>query len=457
MMTPFNGKLYMVAASTATGRELWQFDGTSVTLAAEANPGPTSGVISYYFQKLAILGGKIYFPGFTSATGTELMAFDGTNPPSLVADLTPGSGSGGAYSIRAVDGLLFFGAESPSEGTELYVYDGIGSNPAVFNLNPGRLGSNPRDFISFNNKVYFAAEERNTGNELWVYDPATNKAALAADIEVGGNSSSPIGFVVHNGKLYFWASTKADGAELWSFDGATATRVSDIGAGPYNGAVGQLVAYNNELYFSGNNSKTQADNYQLFKYNPVTGVSALVKVIDSTLGAPAQLPIVYKNKLYFVASTADAGFELWVHDGVTTEMVVDFNPGPAGAGIGDLVEFNGELYLSARKAPDLQPELYRLADVTTGLVHVGLAGEITAAPVPADGDATLQFNLKQAYRCRVTLADMAGRTLWQSPEMDFGAGSQQLSMPLREQPAGTYFYTVRGTNGVLASGRVVRR
>jgi ELWxxDGT repeat protein len=52
---------------------------------------------------------------------------------------------------------------------------------------------------------------------------------------------------------------------------------------------------------------------------------------------------VYNGKLYFTASDAAHGDELWVYDGTTTTMVDDLNPGVQSSGTSDFQVWNNTI------------------------------------------------------------------------------------------------------------------
>ena len=72
------------------------------------------------------------------------------------------------------------------------------------------------------------------------------------------------------------------------------------------------------------------------------------EVIEGPTGSSIYSPVEFQGKLYFSAVTSDLGRELYVFDGTTTSLVVDFNPGSASgmySSNGALGVFNNRLML----------------------------------------------------------------------------------------------------------------
>ncbi|MEL6414836.1 MAG: DUF4214 domain-containing protein [Pseudomonadota bacterium] len=120
----FNGKLIFDAfGSFEMGRELYSYDGQSVTLiadiaagAADGAPGRQSGFVEY--------DGKLYFSAFTPEHGRELHVYDG-NTVELAADIARGDLSSSPNNLIVNNGYLFFQAETFETGEEWYAYDGL--------------------------------------------------------------------------------------------------------------------------------------------------------------------------------------------------------------------------------------------------------------------------------------------------------------------------------------------
>ena len=86
--------------------------------------------------------------------------------------------------------------------------------------------------------------------------------------------------------------------------------------------------------------------------------------------------------LYFEASNATDGFELWKSDGTAagTVMVKDINPGPDGSNPSDLTNVNGTLYFEANDGPN-GAELWKSDGTAAGTVMVK---DIDPGPTSSD-------------------------------------------------------------------------
>lgn len=118
-MREFKGKLYFWAEDAQHGRELWVFDGTTVSMVMDICPGTCSSFLSAcHPDRVPSWGGscmfgltdhdpymtpfkdKLYFVAQEPTHGRELWVYDGTTAPSMVADLYPGSNG---ISLRTAD------------------------------------------------------------------------------------------------------------------------------------------------------------------------------------------------------------------------------------------------------------------------------------------------------------------------------------------------------------------
>jgi ELWxxDGT repeat protein/VCBS repeat-containing protein len=272
--TVFDGNLYFVAYDGSTGNQVWKTDGTTVTqvthipqvagvdVSDNGEPGAfsltASGSNLYFvwydatnnyssFQQLWAIdntttgahevdpavtatnsgpsnltdvNGTLYFQQNDGVHGAELWKTDGTNGgTAMVADVNPGSGSGGASLMVGMGGYVYFVANDGTHGSELWKSDGIpgGTTVMVKDIGIADPNNDPSgsaffegtDLIVVGNEIYFAADDSvyspYHGIELWKSDGTAAGTVLVKDIDPGSGSSSPTDFQVVNGVLYFKA------------------------------------------------------------------------------------------------------------------------------------------------------------------------------------------------------------------------------------------------------------
>jgi ELWxxDGT repeat protein len=226
--TAFGNELVFTADDGTTGRELWGYDGTSVTQIADINPGAASSRPFEFVPKLTVFGSELVFHAIDSASDDELWRYDGTSV-SRVADINPGAGGSFPKDLTVFGNSLAFSADDGTTGRELWGYDGS-SVTQIADIDPGAGGSNPQGLTLFGNEVVFAANDGTHGVELWKTDGTAAGTMMVADINPAGDSIRA-GFsprVIFNGALVFAADDGTHGVELWSYDGTSVARITDI-------------------------------------------------------------------------------------------------------------------------------------------------------------------------------------------------------------------------------------
>jgi ELWxxDGT repeat protein len=259
--------------------------------------------------KLALYG-KLYFAATTASTGTELWQsdLDGTNM-TLVKDIVTGKGSSNPTQLTLGSNTLYFVANGG-----LYRSDGTGPGTTLVKS----FAVAPTGLISINGIAYFAAGEAATGVELWKSNGTAAGTVLVKDINPGTASSSPGSLANMNGTVMFAATHTTSGRELWKSNGTAAgtTLVADIFPGtstddeypgPNSSDPGELTYLNNRVYFAATNAdygrelwSSGGSSYNTQLEADLFYVSAPEPILSS---APHRFTVV-NNSLYFVATVS---------------------------------------------------------------------------------------------------------------------------------------------------------
>lgn len=239
-LTTAGTKVFFLATTALTGRELWVSDGTAegTYLVRDIMPGPAE----IYFEEVAPMGDKVFFCAEGPSTGHELWVSDGTEEGThLVKDIYPGAGGSDVEHLTVQGSKLFFQATDPTHGQELWISDGteLGTK-LVKDINVGLGDADIYSIIAAGGGVMFNAYAAKTGNELWFSDGTAKNTVMIKDINPEGDSQPEMGAFV-DGVLYFSADDGTHGWELWKVvsrfpDGLDAVMVKDINEGA-NGSV----------------------------------------------------------------------------------------------------------------------------------------------------------------------------------------------------------------------------
>ncbi len=301
------------------------------------------------------LNGKLYFAAATAGTGIELWQSDlnGANM-ALVKDIVTGTGSASPAQFTLVGSTLYFVANGG-----LYKSDGTGPGTTLVKS----FSVAPTGIILVNGTLYFAASAGSNGVELWKSNGTAAGTVLVKDIYSGGGSSNPGSLVNLNGTVLFAATNEANGRELWKSNGTAAgtTLVADIfpgtsadpdSPGPNSSSPGELTSLNGKVYFAATNADY---GRELWTSDGTPGgtqleadlfyVSAPEPILSS---APRQFTLV-NNALYFVATVSGNPVErIFLIDGTVAgpEEVGGASPIRyyAPAYVTDMLPIKGTLY-----------------------------------------------------------------------------------------------------------------
>jgi ELWxxDGT repeat protein len=419
-----NGILYFAANDGINGNEIWKTDGTTAgtvilkNIDGTSNDSITSGFI--------VLNNNFYFYSYTNANGYELWKSDGTDSGTqLFKDIIPGIDSSNYYLYGIAKANYFiFEVQSPTLGTELWICDGTTSGTVLLKdiytgFNSG-VSVNSQ-FTILNDNIYFDASTAENGTELWVTNGTTTGTQLVKDILPGSGSSYISKLTAANNYLIFSANNGTHTYNTpWISDGTSAGTFELIDIDLTVNSAGNLsfLEFNNKVFFGAgynspngnelwstdgttNNTKILKDIFHRFSgifnlqdisrinnkliYTGMTGYKPAAS--DGTISNTMILNNVYAgysgfssdqitafytkagNNVFFKASSATSGYEIWKTDGTiaNTNLVKDIRPGTSSSLTNDplFMSYNGTFYFKANDGINGE-ELWRSDGTATG-------------------------------------------------------------------------------------------
>lgn len=369
-----------------TGKEPWWSDGTSAGTAilSDLNPGAAS---SASLPGTILVGGRYAYFNAYDGTKFGLWRTDGTKGGTIALITGPQSFelakqsavfqnhtyvvAGGRLleSDGTPSGTKFLAAESTRlhgvfAGKILVELDRSGWQTHLFDLNTrtwSRL-ANPvegtwQDVTSLGSRVVFSGQALRGDRELWSSDLTSTGTQIIADVNERDTlfDSQIEELFVHDGALFFAADDRIHGKELWTSDGTTlgTKLVADIDLGAASSHPHSFVSFGNLLVFFA----TTASDVDLWTSDGTTAGTR--RWITLPRGAAPDHLTVFRERMFFAATTPNEGREIWVSDGTQagTRLFADFGPGIQSAAPQDFTIHRGELYFTA-VSPSTGRELF---------------------------------------------------------------------------------------------------
>ncbi|KAA0160819.1 hypothetical protein FNF31_04078 [Cafeteria roenbergensis] len=301
-LTVFDNKLFMQADSHAMnkGVELFAYDGTEVTLAADINAGAANSNPAH----MAVVAGVLYMSADGgNGNGHELYAYDGTNAPAMVADVNAGPDGSFPQWLVEFSSTLYFVATTPTTGRELFRLDGS-TAVLVADTNPGAGDGGFRKMAVLDGVLYIPHFSVALGWELHRLSAEGNAIALELDAFPGAKGSSPSAFVHHDEQLYFAADGGQHGMCVWKFNLTHGAELA-VAVEPKLRVAGHvdMVWYQGGLVFS---TDFEDKGVEPVFFNPITStVTLLADTVPGSVGGEATSFCVFGDKLYFSVDAVD--------------------------------------------------------------------------------------------------------------------------------------------------------
>ncbi|VFQ45118.1 hypothetical protein [Desulfoluna butyratoxydans] len=302
--------------------------------------------------------GAVYFSAYSPEYGRELWRKQGNAPAEQVADIHAGDKGSLPMELTVCGPCLYFSADDGTHGRALWVMR-AGQAPRLAGPEvpapdgeeeddepvPGRV---PTYLTAVGEALYFAAngtvEEEVT---LWRQGDDASAAEEVTRAEGEGALQNPEFGTAYNGRLYVSAFTSDAGRELWRVEGTTAV-LQDINPGDASGSPKEMVVYGSCLYFR---ATLAGHGSELWVVDGDAGPALLKEIAPGgASGAPGGFAVA-GDTLFFAADTMEHGRELWRSDGTGegTVCVKDILTEPSlGSQPAQLAGANGVLYFKAQ-------------------------------------------------------------------------------------------------------------
>lgn len=380
-MKAWNGKLYVNAG------ELYEFDGTNMTLVQDYNPG--SSTSNPGLDDAVEFQGKLFFGAKTGTLDEEPVAFDPSaqTPIVRVADIYFGTSASFPREFTVFNSNLYFVARDATSNFELWKYDGTNPPSQVMDLNPGTGNSLMGNLTVFGTRLYFTATNGTT-EQIWSIDTSDNlRQETSLAVSNPANTTADIDEIAVIGNKFIFSANVAGDREPYVFDPQTqvASLLTDINPSS-SSYPGGFTLFRGEIVFTADDG---SNGYQLFAYD---GLSTPQRVSSSLIGNPAEFnrPYyfnVFQNKLYFAgysvatAQGVNPEVELWAYEGFGEPYEV-FGFG-AGVELDPryFAEYNSKLYFSGLDNPHIVGTRPAYSITQGAALRLGLSYQSSTVPM----------------------------------------------------------------------------
>lgn len=318
-----------------------------------------------YFEALQQAGDRLFFTGSTCTESAEVYALVmGRDSVYLPFNALPDNAHTGWCGVHpswdfyrprqltAAGNRVFYTISLNGFGNELWVTDGTTEGSGlVSDIFEGSGSSSPEQMTAFRDELWFSATNGTHGRELWRSDGTPQGTQMVLDIAPGAEGSQPSHLCVLGDELFFVASAPGDGLRLWRSDGTSGGTMPwlSLDALPTEYQVFSLSTAGGLLFLVAANENANRANLYVGNVHQNTFELILAETLTNPFPHPVTVPAEFTEfggLVYFAATTATHGRELWTTDGTPagTMLFKDINPGTADSNPFDLQVFDGKIF-----------------------------------------------------------------------------------------------------------------
>lgn len=323
-------------------------------------------------------GEALVFVADDGIHGRELYGWDPVAGLHLIADLRPGPAGSAPSNLMAAwcgDRMrVFFTATTDAEGREVWATDGTTAGTQLLvDAVPGSGNGVPAvvDFESFGDRVAFVVNP--TPGRLFVSDgtPTGTQVHVKGTASEGLSTSWELGAL--GGRLLFTRKSSSQFTKLWITDGAAPPQplAGFDGLPPEN-----FARFEDQLVFAGSSFLTGTEPW--ITDGTPEGTRLLFDLQEGTGSSDPSDFTVHDGELYFLASQASTGRELWKLPSASAPAVLMSDMDAIGVEYRNLTSTGAGLYFERRVASEPW-KLGRTLGVPMDVVQLGVGGGVVAS------------------------------------------------------------------------------
>lgn len=284
-------------------------------------------------------GSYLYFRAWTPGTGMELWKTNGTAAgTSLVRDITPGTEDSEFSQFVTLGSQAAF-LVKPKTGSRYEVWVTDGGSGGTFRIHDGIPEGQSLDSLHLAAVAGSLQVGYNIGTEgkLWTWNPKTRAEAF---IDLGGNSVKKLTSAGDWGYVGLRTAGGQPSILYTGKNGFASLFITPVDMGVYWNAGDDFITAGKDLYFGGQAGGGAAFWKTDFK---TMTLSRIDTPLSGGLGSLPQDLHATSTGLYFTASSAGHGREVWHSDGTEagTHLLKELSPGSTFSDVRFFVEADG--------------------------------------------------------------------------------------------------------------------
>lgn len=205
--------------------------------------------------------------------------------------------------------------------------------------------------------------------------------------------------------------------------------------------------YNGKVYFAATDANSPKGVELYSSDGTITGTKLVADINPTGSSHPSQF-YIYKNFLYFSASSASHGNELWYTDGINTARLSDINPGVADSNPMYLTGLDNNIYFTAVENSTGR-ELYRFSLAKVAVENINSNVRIDVYPTISNG--LIQILSKSLDKIdRVSVVHESGEQI-----CNISSPSTHIDLCEYNIFPGIYFLSFYSENKLISSKRII--